>query len=321
MENSKHTSIIEAWGISATCAVHEIHPGRVVRVDLEGGESLIFKDVGSGADAARRLAFEVDVLRHLDRAGVGVAVPLPDRQGRAWVEHGGRLYTLSPYLATEDRWRELDRAGLVRLNQNCGAAIACLHAALATYPADDLEQRTWKTVLPDEWFKRSIPVIREHLAPVEREAFDDVIQRVDSEMQSAATGLPQQLIHRDCHHGNIVVRGEQVSGFVDCDHLSIGPRVLDLADFLVHGIKGRTTDRKATEEWFAILAAVLEGYEVENPLAERERWAVFVMMLGILLMFAAWFYETGTPQHAPRELETLAWMVEQRARICRALET
>ena len=39
------------------------------------------------------------------------------------------------------------------------------------------------------------------------------------------------------------------------------------------------------------------------------------MMLGILLMFAAWFYETGTPQHAPRELETLFWMVEQRARI------
>ena len=75
-----------------------------------------------------------------------------------------------------------------------------------------------KTVLPDEWFKRSIPVIRDHLAPVDRKAFDDVIQRVAGEMRSAATGLSQQLIHRDCHHGNIVVRGEQVSGFVDCDH-------------------------------------------------------------------------------------------------------
>jgi hypothetical protein len=44
-------------------------------------------------------------------------------------------------------------------------------------------------------------------------------------------------------------------------------------------------------------------------------------MLDILLMFAAWFCETGTLQHAPRELETLAWMVEQRARICQVLES
>ena len=97
--------------------------------------------------------------------------------------------------------------------------------------------------------------------------------------------------------------------------------MLDLADFLVHGIKGRVADPEATEMWSELLPAVLEGYEAKNPLAERERRAVYVMMLGILLMFAAWFYEVGTPQHAPRELETLAWMVEQRARICRALET
>jgi Ser/Thr protein kinase RdoA (MazF antagonist) len=285
------------------------------------------KDIGSGADVAGRFAFELDVLHHLDRAGVGVALPIPDRQGRALVEHGGRLYTLSPFLAADPRSRvradphprTLDRAGLVRLNRNCGAAIARLHAALATYPAEGLEQRTWKTVLPDEWFERSIPAIRAHLAPTAQREFDAAIRRVSGEMRSAATGLPQQLIHRDCHHGNIIVHGERVSGFVDCDHLSVGPRVLDLADFLVHMIKGRVTDKEATKEWFVLYPAVLEGYEAENPLSKQERRAVYAMMLGILLMFAAWFYETGTPQHAPRELETLAWMVEQQARICRAL--
>ena len=88
----------------------------------------------------------------------------------------------------------------------------------------------------------------------------------------------------------------------------------------MHAIKGHVADPAAVDEWFAILDAVLLGYQAENPLSGRERRAVYVTMLGILLMFAAWFYETGTPQHAPRELETLAWMVEQRARICRALE-
>ena len=87
----------------------------------------------------------------------------------------------------------------------------------------------------------------------------------------------------------------------------------------MHGIKGRVADSEAVELWLELLPAVLQGYEAENSLSEQERRAVYAMMLGILLMFAAWFYETGTPQHAPRELETLAWMVEQRARICHAL--
>jgi Ser/Thr protein kinase RdoA (MazF antagonist) len=176
-------------------------------------------------------------------------------------------------------------------------------------------------VLPDEWFGRSIPAIRQGLATRDRAAFGRMIQVVEGEMRTAACGLPEQLIHRDCHHGNIVVHGEQVSGFVDCDHLSLGPRVLDLADFLVHAVKGHVANRQATEQWFVLCPAVLEGYQGENPLSDHERRAVYSMMLGILLMFAAWFYETGTPQHAPRELETLAWMVEQRARIRRALES
>jgi Ser/Thr protein kinase RdoA (MazF antagonist) len=295
------------------------------------GRAYILKDIGAGPDVERRFAFERDVLRHLDRAGVGVALPIPDRRGQALVEHGGRLYTLSPYLATEDRWLELDLEGLARLNHNCGAAIARLHAALATYPAHDLARRTWRTVLPDEWFERSIPAIRQGLdvsggavqdrRVKERATFDRAILAVKGELRIAASGLPEQLIHRDCHHGNIVVHGEQVSGFVDCDHLSLGPRVLDLADFLVHAVKGRVADRQATERWFVLAPALLEGYQGENPLSDRERRALYATMLGILLMFAAWFYETGTPQHAPRELETLAWMVEQRARICQALET
>ena len=312
---------IRHWAVGEVREAREIHPGRVWRVACADGSAFILKDIGAGPDVERRFAFEHDVLRHLERSGVGVALPVPDRRGAALVAHEGRLYTLSPYLAADNRWLELDREGLLRLNRNCGAAIARLHAALATYPAHDLAQRTWRTVLPGEWFARSIPAIRRGLAARERAAFDRTILAVEDELRTAAAGLPEQLIHRDCHHGNIVVHGEQVSGFVDCDHLSLGPRVLDLADFLVHAVKGHVADPRATEQWFALVPAVLEGYQGENPLSDRERRAVYAMMLGILLMFAAWFYETGTPQHAPRELETLAWMVAQRARIGRALET
>jgi Ser/Thr protein kinase RdoA (MazF antagonist) len=44
-------------------------------------------------------------------------------------------------------------------------------------------------------------------------------------------GLPEQLIHRDCHPGNVLVDGTRVIGFIDCDHLCIGPRLFDVACF------------------------------------------------------------------------------------------
>ena len=110
MEYSRIVEIVAMWEVGSIGAIDEIHPERVWRVELAGGESLILKDIGAGEDVARRFAFELDVLQHLDRSGVGVAVPLsqPTQAGReALVEHNGHLYTLSPFLAFEDGWLHL----------------------------------------------------------------------------------------------------------------------------------------------------------------------------------------------------------------------
>lgn len=308
--------IVTAWDIGAVQATVDLHLGNVYRIERATGAPLILKNIGRDSPhIAARFAFECDVLRHLDRSGILVALPMPNREGELLVARDGCLYTLSPYLTTNNRWLELDFEGLKRLNRNCGAAIARLHAALATFPTEDLESRTWKTTLANSLSDRWIPAIQQNIPAQEREIFDAIIADIAADIQATTENLPMQLIHRDCHHGNIVVDGEQVSGFIDCDHLSIGPRVFDLADFIVHMIKQHVADRERTAEWFDLFPAVIQGYEEEAPLSREEKRAIYYMMLGILIMLAGWFFETGEPAKASSELAAINWMYHHRQKI------
>ncbi len=301
--------ILAAWITSPIRSVREIHPGRVFKVDCADGNPLILKDAGeANPQLIRRLEFEHEVLRHLHRANIPVAVPVLDREGNSFVFHDGHLYTLSPYLETNNRWLDLDLQGLKRLNYNCGAAIARLHLALVTFPKEKLERRTWRTVLPDVLLEECIPAIKLCLSGQDRTDFDAIISDVAEEMHATMIRLPEQLIHRDCHHGNIIMDGEQVSGFVDCDHISLGPRVFDIADFIVHMIKQDIADPKRTSDWFSLFPQVLEGYQEESALLEVEKGALYVVMLGVLLMFVDWFFKVGNPEKARSVLDAFVWM-------------
>ena len=308
--------ITTAWDIGAVQATVDLHLGNVYRVERVTGLPLILKNIGKDSPHnVARFEFEYEVLHHLDRSGISVALPMPNREGELLAVEDGCLYTLSPYLTTDNKWLELDFEGLKRLNYNCGAAIAQLHTALAAFPTEGLENRTWKTVLADSLSDRWIPAIQQNIATQERETFDAIIADIAADMRATTEYLPMQLIHRDCHHGNIVVNGEEVSGFIDCDHLSIGPRVFDLADFIVHMIKQHVADRERTSEWFDLFPVVIQGYEEEAPLLREEKRALYYVMLGILIMLAGWFFKTGEPAKASSELEAISWMYRHRQKI------
>jgi Ser/Thr protein kinase RdoA (MazF antagonist) len=84
-----------------------------------------------------------------------------------------------------------------------------------------------------------------------------VVQRVGQQRGVAMTtglrGLPEQLIHRDCHPGNILVQGTRVISFIDWEDLCIGPRLFDLAYYAVHHLKWVTDDDVATRRWLSNL--------------------------------------------------------------------
>jgi Ser/Thr protein kinase RdoA (MazF antagonist) len=87
-----------------------------------------------------------------------------------------------------------------------GAAIARLHVALASFPTEGLESRTWRTVFPGVVYDQCLPPIRQCVMRLERSELDAILKAIGPQLRATTRGLPEQLIHRDCHHGNIVVQ-------------------------------------------------------------------------------------------------------------------
>mgnify|MGYP001330684112 CR=1 FL=1 len=296
--------VLKNWKIAPVEPLIEIHKGTVFRVRSERGEELILKNLGDG-HSHERLAFEHEVLSHLSDAGVPVALPLSDLRGRTSVVHRNSLFTLSPCLDTANKGREIPR---IEMCLNYSRAIAELHLALASLSIDNIAGRTWRNIPVQEVFDRQLPSLK-RLLPKEASAdLVEIFKDIEPCMRRSLTDLPEQLIHRDCHPGNVLTNGREVVGFVDCDHFSIGSPVLDIGYFLIHLIKWNTDDATRTDEWLNCISVFLQGYEEKRHLHEREREALPYMMVYVLVMFAELFCNASNRAAAKVELTALTYV-------------
>lgn len=284
---------------------------RVFRIDRPAQPTLVLKDCGvrSGAPIWN-FPFHARVMRHLEAGGVAVPVLIPDRTGRFSVEYHGRTYTVSKYLhagVPPDDPAELDV-----LYNNIGCAIGDIHTSLATFPMDGVSDETWRQDLATEARRWAADV-----ASIAR--YESVMRRFEREhlaaLEEALSGLPKQLIHRDCHLGNVIVDGTAVVGFVDCDHFCIGPRILDLAYFFSAIAKWLMDDDEAIDEALRRFSLLLSGYAERCELSVRDRAALPYTMIGVALNFAWWFKGRGEVSAIGVDVHALDWMMQNMDRL------
>jgi len=303
--------VLEHWGIAnvrASVALH--YKGTVFLVTTTGGDRLVLKEVGDGTQA-ERLRAEYQLLLHLDQSSVPVAVPLLAQDGRPYVEHGDRIYSLSPYLLPADE----EGADDLRVTyEHMGIAIAQLHEALATYPG---EITSWTMALTLRVFDDAIPAIREHLRGEELQRFDSCLAGIDADMRSALADLPVRRIHGDCHTGNLLLHNNRVAGFIDLDHLPVGPAIYDICSALVDQVKWSIRDREHTSTWLGAFDRAITGYERVIPLLQREKAAIWYGMLAIQLLFAYWLFEHGNREWAELNMDAFYWLHEHGGEISR----
>ena len=312
--------LLEFWGIMAAADWHPLQDN-VFRIALVDGRQFVLKDLGpKNEETIRRLHFEYDVLHHVEQTGLSVALPLLSAEGTPYIVHGGHIWRLSHWLPNQAA--EVQTSGeRRRLYQNYGAAIARFHQALASYKDDDLLARTWQTDLQTRVLDEAVPVILAHLGPSLLPSFRAQLAEIEPVMAAAFANLPTQLIIWDCHPGNVAVAGFEVSGFVDCNHIAIAPRIFDLADFLVHLIKWDIGNEANEAVWLAHFQELVVGYEAVSPLARRERTALFYALVGIPLIFIDFFLQSGQPELTRVELNAFAWLLSRRQEIMSRLET
>lgn len=172
----------------------------VWRVRIDG--RLAVARLGTRSDAD--LAWEADLLRHLDRAGLTVPVPVPTTDGRSFV--GGLV--VMPYLAggppeTEDDWRRV------------AATLREVHRVTRGRP----QRPGWRSST-DLLHDRTGTRIDLDAMPAE------AVDRCRAAWARLA-GRPTCVVHGDTNAGNILLTAERVA-LVDWDESHVDVPELDL---------------------------------------------------------------------------------------------
>jgi Ser/Thr protein kinase RdoA (MazF antagonist) len=195
------------------------------------------------------------------------------------------------------------------LYRNIGKAVAGLHAALALYPYEirsfviDPYSGLYNLILPDLY-----------AAGAACAAEAEILFALRGEMETALGNLPRQRIHGDCHDGNVCLENGRVSGFIDTDHLPLGPRLFDICEYLIHIIKWDAGDPFKTEAFLRLFPEFIRGYLEVVPLTDGEKHAIWHMLLYMQAAFYHYKIQNGW-QDAPKDPEAFRWVYRNRSRI------
>ncbi|MDA1348218.1 MAG: phosphotransferase [Chloroflexi bacterium] len=287
--------------------IHEVVPrfgAHVFRVSTVGS-NLILKDLGEKEPDVARLEFLCEVLEHVDASGLAVSNPLRTRDGQPCFRSGGRTYQVYRQIDADPYPQDpVERKSLF---SDVGQSIAQLHESLAAYRDPGLSERTWRedhVPAYDGWVER----LTRDLSGTERSVVSEVarVRGAETKLRMARPG--EQLIHRDLHPGNVLVRQNRVVGFIDCDHLSIGQSVFDLAYYAANLLKAQVDDAERPLPWLEEASALVSGYREQRPFSEDEMEAFPHALLCYHLLLATWFLTMDQEDAMHREIRCLRWL-------------
>ena len=307
--------ILADWDIPAADTIMQVARGHPVFKIITPSASFSLKE-SSSAPNLHRLAFTHTVLTHVAACGIQVSVPLRTRSGQYCVSHAGQTYVLAPFLEAGSASDDPAQQG--ELFFYAGQAIARLHQALASYADPDVQHATWRDDFAAQiagW----IDALGAGLPPAQAAIVHDLGQRRGTAIAEAMQGLPEQLIHRDCHPGNMVFNGTRVVGFIDCDHLCVGARIFDLAYYAVHYLKWETATPAATEAWLTNLPQLIAGYTTQNRLLQVELDAFPFVMMTYHVLLAHWFLNLPRMEPIDLEIQALTWLDQRHVEVVHAV--
>jgi Ser/Thr protein kinase RdoA (MazF antagonist) len=301
-DDVRFSALLKRWPIGDVVACEPLHhKGTVFLITTDRGARVILKTIGDPGQVERLMA-EYRVLLHLQAAEVPVAVPLLAHDGRPFVQDGDNIYTLAPELASGG---DTTGMGMERVYHNIGLAIGRLHKVLATYPE---EIPSWRMDLPQRILGEAVPRINMHVAGPQLEAFNRIMTPIGDAFADALADLPVQHIHGDCHGGNILLHDGTVSGFIDLDHLPVGPKPYDLGSLLADRVKWQMVHPDAVNMWLEYVDRVIVGYEQENCLSGREKEAIWWIMLAVQVLMTEWFSERHDETNVALNLAAFHWI-------------
>lgn len=298
--------LLSSWEIDPLHSINVLPPsesapaGNVAFVETESGGCYVLKR-RTGQFIRPQ---EYRLLKTLAAAGVPVAVPILTRSGEPYVQVGDECFDLSPRLAGTvytDHYAPgaLKRAGLI------GEAIARLHLGLrrcdAIISMPDMD-------LPGD-MGRCRPVVCS-VWPAGQRSPEPILDELEAGLADCFTALPQQLIHRDAHPGNMLFQDGRLSGWIDFELTERGPRLFDLCYCSTSLLMNGLDDPAKRRAWPGLVRGLVAGYGSVSPLTPVERSAIRWIQMAIGVLFIAWLSCNHYPVVAAKNIEALVWLYQ-----------
>jgi len=305
--HEKAERLLSEWPLEIAAIEHiSVHNTNFIKATTQTGDQYLMKNVGDIDDVKPRTELQYRLTNHLHNHGVPVAYLLTTRDDHFGVEDGSDLYILMPLLPREPADLYFgDTAGIF---SNLGRAYARLHGALSKF---DGEIDTWSAPF-DRMFDGTIPRLREVLSGPDLELVNSISDAIEPPMRSLAPQLDHQIILWDCHDGNTLFWEGDVSGFVDVDHVCLGPRVTDVANMVANLVIHHQDDRMTP--WLKGLSYYARAYHETSPLSEAERAAIPYGIEGFIVLLYEYFLSRDHPS-ATNTWGAVQWMNQNCERV------
>ncbi len=293
--------LLEKWGCEFGQA--EISPleDGVWRVQL-GAETYILKHRATRS----RVWEEYDLLNWLTENGHPISPLLFTGEGAPWAEYQLGIYVLYRYVeGTPGDRVDTYTAAFAR---EAGSTLARLHLGLAEYEAAESFPvfEVFQEAASFAW-----PAVQAHAAAKFGHGLHDLEEVIGGELVNPYEALPRQLIHRDFHPGNLILRDGRVVGILDFDRVRLGVRLFDLCYLATAVLSGGFEDPNKRRKWLVFLKELIAGYGSVSPLTRTEGFAFLPMVYLIQLLFIAHFLDLGKTVLADKNLAMLLWIYDQ----------
>lgn len=290
------SQIFSAWQLGPVVDAERSRSVTFIR-DRTGARYVLKSRGATDQFRAGRIAFCADVLDHLRDVGVPVQYLLRTEDGGPSTTWHGELFTLSPYL--EGGLVSHDWGVRLRFSRSVGRALGELHEALSSVQVGSLMDRTWREHPATDVGAR-LTTAAAHWPDAIRLGW----------LAAELEGLSEQLINRDCHFANLLAIDDEFAGFVDCDHFAIGPRLFDLAYYLVSLIRFEPFDEAVLAYLLDLVRTTATAYIERAPLPAGEIGKLPSVMLYIPLLMITFCEAQGEPQHLAHEVRLLQWLTD-----------
>ncbi len=281
-------------GPTARCRLFARGVNDIYELEASDGQRYMARLCDRRSRGPANIDYETALLSHLDRCGIVVGAPAPDREGRLWsmldAPEGPREFAVLERVDGRTPRAGLNRTGMADAQtladmQALGASLARIHRAGASFDGPPSLYRIDGRHLIENSLAQMLPVVDDMLA---REA-TAIGERLGARLAEWAPSLSAGQCHGDNHGGNTLIAdgagGEPIPGWFDFDDAGPGFLAYDLATFLWAELNHARSD-SLSEARRPIWPAFITGYRSVRPIpaADFDAIGLFVAIRHVWLM-------------------------------------